>query len=152
MTTEDIIEFLRNGELSNFPFGTDLDKITNDLGDNLGWTVQLSRKDKRPALIKYDMTEFYFDDQDTQKLCGVRVTYSQSADKKGLEMNYSDLRRQLSYDETKNFLSGSNIPFEEATSEYDGETRVRVIRTLGQVTFYFLDDNSLDKFGRFLRE
>lgn len=46
----------------------------------------------RPALIKYDQTELYFNDQDDQKLYGVQVTYSKPADKKELEMDYCDLK------------------------------------------------------------
>lgn len=82
--TENIIEFLRTSELTNFPFGTEQQTVIDKLGDNPGWTVAISRKDKRLALIKYDRTEFYFNGQENQKLCGVQVTYSQPADKKGL--------------------------------------------------------------------
>lgn len=150
MTTEDIIEFLRTGELTNFPLGTAPEKVIAMLGDNIGWTVPISRKDKRLGLIKYDRTEFYFNNQDNQKLFGVQVTYSQPADKKGLEMDYSELINELSYEQIKAFLARNKISFEETISEYDKETRV--IKTQGQVIFSFSDDNRLEKFGRFVKE
>jgi hypothetical protein len=148
MATETIIEFLRTGELTNFPFGTGWKTIISTLGDNPGWTVMLSRKDKRPAIIKYDQTEFYFNEQVNQELYGVLVTYSQPADKKGLDMDYDSLKRNLNYRQVIDFLTRHHISFEERFSEYD--TNDKVIKTIGQVIFYFSDDKKLQKFGRFL--
>lgn len=148
MTTEKIIEFLRTGELTNFPFGTDRKTITDTLGDNPGWTVTVSRKDKRPAIIKYDQTEFYFNEQVNQKLRGVLITYSQAADKKAFDMDYGDFRCSLDYQQVTDFLTKHHISFKEEPSEYD--TCDQVIKTSGQVIFYFSDDKALQKFGRFL--
>ncbi len=150
MITETIIEFLRAGELTNFAFGTDRQTITDQLGDNPDWTVAISRKDKRPAIIKYGLTEFYFNAQVHQKLCGVQITYSQPADKHGFDMEYGDLRQSLTYRQTIDFLIRHDIPFEEGLSEYDNNDKI--IKTGGQVIFYFTDNKTLQKFGRFLKD
>lgn len=149
MTTERIIEFLKVGELTNFPFGTHREIITDQLGDSPGWTVAISRKDKRPAIMKYDQTEFYFNAEAKQKLRGVQVTYSQPADKKGFDMDYDDLRQSLTYQQTIDFLIRNNISFEEELSEYDKNDKI--IKTSGQIIFYFTDNERLQKFGRFLK-
>jgi len=150
MKKEHIIEFLRTGELTHFPFGTELQVIMDALGDNPGWTVAISRKDKRPAIIKYDHTEFYFNAQSKQKLCGLQITYSQAADKKGLDMDYSELGQKIGYVQTMDFLAKHNISFEETVSEYDDSDHI--IKTSHQIIFYFTDDNTLQKFGRFLKD
>ncbi len=143
------MEFLRTGELTNFPFGTDRQTITHHLGTNPDWTVTISRKDKRPAIIKYGLTEFYFNAQVHQKLRGVQITYSQPADKKGFDMDYGDFRQNLTYRQTIDFLIRNDIPFEEGFSEYDSNDKI--IKTSGQVIFYFTDNKTLQKFGRFLK-
>lgn len=148
MVKENIIDFLRTGELTNFPFGSDRQTILDKLGNNPDWIVTISKKDKRPALIKYDQTEFYFNRQDNQRLYGVQVTYSQPADKKGLHMEYGDLRQALDYGQTKDFLTRNNVPFIETSSDFD--TGTQVIKTQGQVSFFFSDENRLEKFGRFI--
>lgn len=148
METEKISEFLRTGGLTNFPFGTDLKTITDTLGDNPGWTVAISRKDKRPAIVKYDQTELYFDEQVNQKLRGVLITYSQPADKKAFDMDYSDFRRRLNDEQVMDFLTRHHISFKEECSAYDMNDQV--IKTSGEVIFYFSDDKTLQKFGRFL--
>lgn len=150
MIREKITEFLRTGELTNFPFGTYRQAITDQLGDNPDWTVAISRKDKRPAIIKYGFTEFYFNALRNQTLCGVQVTYSQPADEKEFDMDYSELRESLSYRQVMDFLTKHHIPFKEKYSEYDPDDRI--LKTGGQVIFYFTDNQTLQKFGRFLKE
>ncbi len=148
MEIEKISEFLRTGRLTNFPFGTNLKTITDTLGDNPDWTVAISRKDKRPAIVKYDQTELYFNKQVSQELRGVLITYSQPADKKAFDMDYADFRDRPDYQQVMDFLTRHHIAFKEERSEYDASDQV--IITSGQVIFYFSDDKTLQKFGRFL--
>jgi len=118
----------------------------NALGDNPGWIVPISKSDSRTALVKYGRTELYF--EENQKLWGVQITSSRQAPKRALAMDYQELKKSLSYNRTKIFLSKNNIGFEEKASEYDKNDRV--IKTQGQVIFYFDNNGRIDKFGRFL--
>lgn len=144
MSTEDIIDFLKTGELTSFPFGTDLLNVTSSLGENEGWSVPIGGKDKRAGLIKYDQTEFYFDSNDIQRLWGVQVTYSEPADKRNFEMNYRELRKEINYDQVKAFLVAHKVSF----TEFDED---KVIKTEGEVIFRFWDDNTVAKLGRFIK-
>ncbi len=148
MTKENIIEFLRTGQLANFKFGTNQKTIVETLGDT-SWTIPVSDKDNRPALIKYDQVEFYFSDDTPQSLYGIQVTYSQPGDKKNFNMEYYGLNKALNYSSLKTFLKDNNILFSERQSDYDkSET---IIETQGQVIFHFSDNNTVQKFGRFLK-
>ncbi len=148
MTTEIIIEFLRKGQLSNFNFCTRQQTIIEALGET-NWTIPISETDKRHSLIKYDRVEFYFDYSIDQKLYGVLVTYTKPAKKNKLNVEYGKLKQSISYSDLKSYLHDQNISFEEKQSDFD-KTDV-IIETEGNVVFYFNDDNTVQKFGRFLK-
>ena len=149
MSKENIIDFLRVGELSNFKFGASRQSIYKILGDST-WTVQVSKSDNRPALVKYGQIEFYFDRTEDQRLYGVQITYSKHDDKTNLDVEYGELEKPLSLSNLKLLLNKNSIAFNEKTSYYDKSDNV--IETQGQVLFYFDNDNNVSKFGRFLKQ
>lgn len=148
MTTENIIDFLRTGQLNSFKFGCTPQTLINTLGET-SWTIPLDDNDNRPALIKYDQVEFYFDDNKTQKLCGIQITYSQPGDRKNLSVEYGRLKQKVNYTDLKSYLQDQNISFTEKLSEYDKTDSV--IETQGHVIFHFDNENNIQKFGRFLK-
>lgn len=150
MISENIITFLKNGELTNFPFGTLQETVIECLGENHKWTLSLSKRDKRPAMVKYDKTEFYFNNHEIQKLCGIQITYSQTADKKKLEMDYNDFRHPIDVEKTKAILTDNHIEFQEGFWEFDQETKI--IKTEGEIVLYFSDENRLEKLSKFITE
>lgn len=142
MKTEDLIDFIRNGCLQNFPFGTTQDQIISDLGETDSW-IQISRMDRRKALLKYDRTEFYFDDKIPQSLNGIMITSSRPSSRFGLIMNYHGIDNSTDFDSIMNILHESNIQF----GIKDQET----IRTANGVELYFFEDNYLDRLGKFVK-
>jgi hypothetical protein len=149
MFKEDILAFLRSGQLSNFPMGTELKAILNELGENRGWTLPISRKDKRPALIKYGQVEFYFTASEFQKLSGVQITYTSKADSRLFILDCGELKGDLDCDVVKSYLTDNKIAFTEAISS--GEKDSLLLTTEGQVDLIFSDSNGLEKIGRFLK-
>lgn len=147
MTEFNILDFLRTGEFKEFPYGTDIRKVVDAFGETT-WTVPISKKDKRPAILKYDQTEFYFHSDNDQKLKGIQITYSEPGDKARINTNYGPLKEALNYDEIKSLLTSQAIAFSEKSSPYDNETNV--IETDAHVIFFFEDRGVVQKFGRFI--
>ena len=141
--TESVTNFLRRGQLTNFPFGTNRETVITMLGHTT-WTAERPVVNET-VILKYDKTELYFGGERVDELCAVQITYSLRAPKHQLVMDYGELNQPLNYDQTKDFLKSNEITFQEIMY---GETRV--IKTEGQILLYFLDDNKLLKFGRFL--
>ncbi len=148
MPIENIIYFLKTGQLANFIFGTRQEVIIKALGETT-WTIPISNKDKRYAVIKYDQVEFYFNHNEIQSLYGIQITYSQAGEAKNLNLEYNGLNKALSYSNIKVFLKDNNILFFEKKSEYDISDTI--IETEGQVIFHFNDDNQVQKIGRFVK-
>ncbi len=148
MIHENIFVFLRTGELSNFKFGMDQKTIISILGET-SWTIPVSTKDRRHALIKYDIIEFYFNASESQSLYAVQITYSEPGNKNNLNIDYKNLDKPLRYSEIKDLLNKNSISFEEKESDYDRSDNV--IETQGNVTFYFDSENKVQKFGRFIK-
>lgn len=149
MKKEDILHFLRHGQLAHIKMGMSLKEVENLLGQNPGWKVPISRKDKRPSLIKYDRTEFYFGHEEIQPLYGIQITYSQPADVQKLQMDYRELVKAPNRNGLKDFLNSNKIPFQEITSPYDPSDQIFALES--NILFFFDEDENLQKFGRFLQ-
>ena len=130
--------------------GLSLKEVEDFLGQNPGWKVPVSRKDKRPSLIKYDLTEFYFGHEETQTLYGIQITYSQPADVQKLQMDYRELVKAPGRNELKDFLNSNRIAFQEITSPYDPSDQILAIEA--DILFFFDEEEKLQKFGRFLKD
>ena len=149
MIKEDILHFLRHGQLAHVKMGMSLKEVEHLLGQNPGWKVPISRKDKRPSLIKYDQTEFYFGHEEIQALYGIQITYSQPASSQKLLMDYRELVKAPARNGLKDFLTSYKIPFQEKTSPYDPLDQIFALET--DILFFFDEDGKLQKFGRFLQ-
>ena len=149
MTKEDILHFLRHGQLAHLKMGMSLKEVENLLGPNPGWKVPISRKDKRPSLIKYDRMEFYFGHEELQPLYGIQITYSQPASAQKLQVNYRKLINAPGRNELKDFLHSNKIPFQEITSPYDPSDQIFALES--DILFFFDEEGKLQKFGRFLQ-
>ena len=150
MIKEDILYFLRHGELNHIKMGMSLKEVENLLGQNPGWKVPISRKDKRPSLIKYDRTEFYFGHEEIQALYGIQITYSQPANIQKLQMDYQELVKAPGRNGLKDFLISNKIPFQETPSPYDPSDQILALET--DILFFFDEEEELQKFGRFLQD
>ncbi|MGB1243266.1 MAG: hypothetical protein ACPG49_12135 [Chitinophagales bacterium] len=152
MLKENIIDFLKTGELTNFPFGISLTIVFSILGETK-WTIPISRKDRRIAVAKYGQIEFYFDYGFPQKLHGIKVIYSEMG-KKGIiqrfegekgrmKVNYQRFEGEVSYTETKKILFEHDIDFQE-------DRNGQIIFTEKGVVFYFDENDFLQTFQRFV--
>ena len=144
MIKEDLFDFLINGELKNFPFGSPKSLILEKLGnspDDYG--------DDESSYFTFDNTEFYFFHRnlDTPRLMGIVILPWPMGVDGNWDVNYRWLNEELNYAKSQELLKEENIDFQEAIINKDDH----VLVTKGEVVFYFFEeDGKLNKIGRFI--
>ena len=149
---ESINDFLITGELKTAPFGTEKESVIKMFGksDHV-WTKE--DEPKEITIIRYGITEFYFQEpNDNKYLDGVLIQPRlNSVDNLNFKIDLNWVKPNMIYKEIIDILNQHHINYKELTDEI-GQN---VIKTEGEVVFYFLDDikntaeRKLDKFGRF---
>ena len=144
MIKEDLFDFLNNGELKNFPFGSPKSLILDELGNNPD-----NYDDEESSYFKFDNTEFYFFHRnlDTPRLIGIVILPWPVGVDGNWEVNYRWLDKELKYSQTQQLLDQENIDFQETVVNEDD--RVLITKS-GVIFFFFEEDGKLNKIGRFI--
>lgn len=134
--TINIEEFIRTGKFGEINFGINRTQLEKILGKT-DWLHYTSRKSKFPSIYKYDLIEFYFEEEENGRLYGIQVQLqTQEAQKGGLEVNYGFLSEVKSLEKVKEELIERNIQFQEFIKPYDNGNTKR-IKTKGNVILIF---------------
>ena len=150
---ESVNDFILNGQFKTAPFGMDKTEFIKQFGKSEDY-LTVSEKDTRISLLKYGITEFYFDEpHNYEKLSGVLfqpMTFP--SDKLKFEIDLQWITNDLTYAEVGDILNREGIEFQEKKDEI----QQNIIETSSEVIFYFydeedkeLEDWELNKFGRF---
>ena len=146
MIIENTIDFIRTGQLINFPYGIEKRKVITLLGE-----TEERIDNKESSMLKYDRTEFYFYHHESgiKYLTGIVIQpIPIPANKGNLKMDYSWLTKKLKFSNAKNQLKLEHIEFNEII---DRDNDSLVLRTEGKVELlFFRDDNLICKVGRYI--
>ena len=147
MIREDIIAFLKTGELIHFPYGMEKALLIKLLGQ-----PDEEIEDDESSMLKYDQTEFYFYKgyKDSNCLAGILIQpIPIAASRRNLDMDYRWLDKSLDYQQTIALLTEEGITYKESST--GRHEQHKIIITSGEVTFFFFNDpNRINKVGRFL--
>ncbi len=143
-----INDFLMNGTITEIPFGISRNDLINIMGHE-GNVAFGFKKDKLPSIYKYEMTEFYFQSQNIDKLSGIMIQLGSCPSKTGLlGFDYKWLRNDLTLDDVKEQLELLNIAYKVSTNKYDCSQE---IKTVSNIKFsFYIGDNHICEIGKFI--
>lgn len=146
MTKLDLIEFLKCGEFSSLPFGTEKQFVLSAIGEP-DWILDNADS----SVIRYEQIEFYFQHLTSGlKLLDGVVLHPLDEAHKGVNfmMECEWLTNDLNIEDVKGYLNSLKVDFIEIASEADPQ--IKMLRTTGGVEFlFFPEDNQICKAGRF---
>ena len=129
------------GELEEIRFGI----LRADLFEILGeteWIHYSSKKSKHPAIYRYGLVEFYFEEGEDGRLNGIQICpIYQEADLNKLNIDYGIYKSEIGYENCLKHLKNLSIGYDKVVSKYDTKD-VRRIKTEGNVNLIFSENEN----------